>query len=94
MYFSSNIIKKNYYSNRFPIIESEFRPFRYSVLADSLANKGILYAKIMIKDSYVMVFNTHTQASYFGSSSYHWVNRFSIYIYFLEICIFKNKLNI
>jgi len=26
-----------------------------------------------------MVFNTHTQASYFGSSSYHWViNYFKI----------------
>ena len=58
---------------RFPIIESEFRPFRYSVLSDSLANKGILYAKVKIKDSYLMLFNTHLQASYFGCSEYHWV---------------------
>lgn len=57
---------------RFPIIESEFKPYRWSVLSDSLANKGILYAKVKIKDSYVYVFNTHLQASYFGSSEYLW----------------------
>lgn len=68
---------------RFPIIESEFRPFRYSVLSDSLANKGVLYAKIKIKNSYVMVFNTHTQASYFGSSSYHWVKKIILLIIFI-----------
>jgi hypothetical protein len=37
-----------------------------------LANKGILYAKIRIGDSYLAVFNTHLQASYFGSPEYLW----------------------
>lgn len=58
--------------SRFPIVESEFREFRYCVLSDSLANKGILYSKIKIRDSYVIIFNTHTQASYFGSPEYLW----------------------
>ena len=73
---------------RFPIIESEFRPFRYSVLADSIANKGILYAKIKAKDSTIIVFNTHTQASYFGSSSYIWVFYF---FNFQRIFLFKRE---
>lgn len=58
--------------SRFPIIESEFRPYRYSVLSDSLANKGILYAKIKVGDTYLSIFNTHLQASYFGCGKYHW----------------------
>ena len=58
--------------SRFPIVESEFRPFMYSVLSDSLANKGILYAKIRIGDCFLNIFNTHLQASYFGSTNYHW----------------------
>jgi endonuclease/exonuclease/phosphatase family metal-dependent hydrolase len=58
--------------SRFPIIESEFRAFNYSVLSDSLANKGILYTKIKIGESYLTLFNTHLQASYFGSGHFHW----------------------
>jgi hypothetical protein len=58
--------------SRFPILESEFRPFRYSVLSDSIANKGIQFAKIRIGEQYLLLFNTHTQASYFGCSEYHW----------------------
>ena len=41
-------------------------------MSDSLANKGILYAKIKIGKSYLKIFNTHLQASYFGSSESHW----------------------
>jgi endonuclease/exonuclease/phosphatase family metal-dependent hydrolase len=58
--------------SRFPIVESEFRPFRYSVLSDSLAHKGVIYAKIRVGDTYLSIFNTHLQASYFGSTQYHW----------------------
>jgi endonuclease/exonuclease/phosphatase family metal-dependent hydrolase len=58
--------------SRFPIIESKYREFRYCVLSDSLSNKGILYSKIKIRDSNVIVFNTHLQASYFGSPQYLW----------------------
>jgi len=58
--------------SRFPIVESEFRPFKYCVLSDSLAHKGILYAKIKIGEAYLSIFNVHLQASYFGSTHYHW----------------------
>jgi endonuclease/exonuclease/phosphatase family metal-dependent hydrolase len=58
--------------SRFPIVLSEFRPFRYCVLSDALSDKGVLYAKIKIGDAYLNVFNTHLQASYFGSGNYHW----------------------
>lgn len=65
--------------SRFPIIESEFRPFNYSILSDSLAQKGCLYAKLKIKDSSLVLFNLHLQASYFGCPEDLWVN--SIYLY-------------
>lgn len=53
-------------------MESEFRAFNYSVLSDSLANKGVLYTKIRIRNSYVNIFNTHLQASYFDSEVVQW----------------------
>jgi endonuclease/exonuclease/phosphatase family metal-dependent hydrolase len=59
--------------SRFPIIESAFIPFKYGVLSDSLAQKGVLYAKIEIKNTILHLFTTHLQASYFGSTEYHWV---------------------
>lgn len=58
--------------SRFPIVDTLFRPFKYSVLSDSLSNKGILYAKIDVQGASLLVFNTHLQASYFGSSESHW----------------------
>jgi len=66
-FFSKNTIDAGLVIlSRFPIIESEFRPFKYTVLACSLVEKGILYAKIHIKDSNLIVFNLHLQASYFN----------------------------
>jgi endonuclease/exonuclease/phosphatase family metal-dependent hydrolase len=59
--------------SRFPIIESAFIPFKYGVLSDSLAQKGVLYAQIQIKNSILHLFTTHLQASYFGSTEYEWV---------------------
>jgi endonuclease/exonuclease/phosphatase family metal-dependent hydrolase len=68
-FFSKNMIDAGLVIlSRFPIVESEFRPFKYTVLACSLVEKGILYAKIHIKDSYLIVFNLHLQASYFNSN--------------------------
>lgn len=32
--------------SRFPIVYSEFDPYPYGVLSDSLSYKGVLYAKI------------------------------------------------
>jgi hypothetical protein len=51
--------------SRFPIVEKEFRPFRYGVLSDDLSYKGVLYAKIVIAERVLHLFNTHTQATYF-----------------------------
>jgi endonuclease/exonuclease/phosphatase family metal-dependent hydrolase len=52
--------------SRFPIIDSEFHPYPYGVLCDAISYKGVLYAKIMIGDKILHLFNTHTQATYFG----------------------------
>jgi endonuclease/exonuclease/phosphatase family metal-dependent hydrolase len=53
--------------SRFPIVSYSFSQFRYGVVADSLAEKGLLYAKILVKDSFIHLFTTHLQASYFDS---------------------------
>ena len=62
--------------SRFPITHHSFVPFRYGVLSDSLAEKGLLYAKIKIKNSYLHLFNTHLQASYLDSSEGHFVRKY------------------
>lgn len=36
--------------SRFPILESEFKPYTLGVFSDSISNKGVLYTKILIKD--------------------------------------------
>ena len=56
----------------FPIIKSEFLPFGISVMSDSLSEKGMLYARIQIKDTILHIITTHFQASYFGSSDSNW----------------------
>ncbi len=66
--------------SRFPIIEYQYRPFRYSVLSDSLAQKGCLYTKIKIRDSYLVVINLHLQASYLNSSEYQAVSIDLVYL--------------
>lgn len=58
--------------SRFPIVESEFLPFKYSVCSDSLSEKGVLFTKIKIKSSYLNLITTHLQASYFDSSEFKW----------------------
>jgi len=50
--------------SRFPILFSEFKSYTYGVYSDSLSQKGVLYAKIQIKDAALHIFNTHTQATY------------------------------
>jgi len=53
--------------SRFPIVYSEFSPYPYGVLSDALSYKGVLYAKIQVGSGRIAhVFNTHTQASYYG----------------------------
>lgn len=46
----------------------EFYQYSYGVYIDSIVNKGLLYTKVRIKDTYLHLFNTHLQASYYGGS--------------------------
>ncbi len=47
--------------SRFPIVYSEFSPYPFGVLSDSLSYKGVLYAKIAVGDGRILhIFNTHT----------------------------------
>jgi endonuclease/exonuclease/phosphatase family metal-dependent hydrolase len=72
-FFSKNIIDGGLLIlSRFPIVESEFRPFKYTVLSCSVVEKGILYAKIKVKDSHIAIFNVHLQATYFDVSMEQW----------------------
>lgn len=41
-------------------------------MSDSLCEKGVLYAKIQIKDTVLHLITTHFQASYLGSSDENW----------------------
>lgn len=53
--------------SRFPIVEKEFSPFKYGVYSDSYAMKGVLYTKIQIRGEFLLLFNTHLNASYVTS---------------------------
>jgi endonuclease/exonuclease/phosphatase family metal-dependent hydrolase len=55
--------------SRFPIVKNEYNPYPYGVFADSLSQKGVLYTKVKIQDSYIHLFTTHTQASYIDSDA-------------------------
>ncbi|TNV84966.1 hypothetical protein FGO68_gene15440 [Halteria grandinella] len=52
--------------SRFPIVESEFKPYPISMLSDALTYKGVLYCKIDIQGKFLHIFQSHTQASYFS----------------------------
>ena len=41
-------------------------------MSDSLSEKGVLYAKIKVKDSIMHLLTSHFQASYFDSSDFNW----------------------
>jgi len=43
------------------------------MLADAASKKGCIYTKIKIKDSYLAIFTTHLQATYFDTSEKDWV---------------------
>jgi len=45
-------------------VNSEFCPYPLGVGVDYYVQKGALYAKIRIEDSYLHLYNTHTQATY------------------------------
>lgn len=53
--------------SKYPIVESEWRPFAPGMHSDRLAEKGILHAKVALNVDlglYLHVFNAHTQSSY------------------------------
>lgn len=51
--------------SRFPIVHSEFHEYPQGVQSDSVAKKGVLFARILVHERFLNVFTTHTQASYF-----------------------------
>jgi len=56
--------------SRFPIIASDSIVFSKGISADSLAAKGVLYAKIEVSEKFQFhLFNTHLQASYHDNKS-------------------------
>lgn len=50
--------------SRFPIVQQDEFTFSKYYDVDGLSSKGILYAKILIGDSYLYLFNSHTNAHY------------------------------
>lgn len=52
--------------SKYKIVSAEFVSYGFGILSDSAADKGLLYAKIQIKDTYMHLFNTHLQASYYS----------------------------
>lgn len=55
--------------SRFPIVKYAFHGFNYGVVSDSLAQKGVLYAKIQVGKCFLHVFTSHTQSSYFHDTT-------------------------
>jgi hypothetical protein len=49
--------------SRFPIVESEFIPFKFGIWLDDLSYMGIMYVKIRIKDEYLLFFTSHMNCS-------------------------------
>ena len=54
--------------SRYEIVENDTYDYYLNVSGDCVSKKGILYAKIKIKDKYLFLFNTHLQASYYDES--------------------------
>ena len=54
--------------SRFPIELHSFHEYFWGIEIDSVVRKGVLYAKIRVKDTFIHLFCTHLQASYFNIS--------------------------
>jgi len=80
--------------SRFPIVASEFKPFPYGIFSDSLAQKGVLYTKIQIKEGILHLYSSHTQASYFGETQKYPImvraDQFTTVRTFMESSLKKN----
>lgn len=55
--------------SKYPILEQEFIPFTESLHPDRSTFKGVLYAKIQIKNSIINIFTTHLQSKHPTNSS-------------------------
>lgn len=55
--------------SKFQIVENDYMVFDKGMGVDRLSAKGALYAKIKVDQTFLHVFNTHTQASY-GTTEY------------------------
>ncbi|OMJ85470.1 hypothetical protein SteCoe_13231 [Stentor coeruleus] len=55
--------------SKFQIVESDYMIFNKGMGVDRLSAKGALYTKIKVNETFLHVFNTHTQASY-GTTEY------------------------
>lgn len=58
--------------SRFPIVDKMEITFNYGLMSDAMSMKGAVYTKIKIKDSYLCLFTSHLQASYFDSGVKLW----------------------
>ena len=54
--------------SRSEIIENDTYDYFLNISGDCPTKKGILYAKIKLRDRYLFLFNTHLQSSYFDES--------------------------
>ena len=54
--------------SRYEIIENDTYDYFLNISGDCPTKKGILYAKIKLRDRYLFLFNTHLQSSYFDES--------------------------
>jgi len=80
--------------SRFPILASQFKPYDYGIFSDSLSQKGVLYVKIQVKDEILHLFQTHTQASYFGENQRYPIltrgDQLNAIRTFMDECLSKN----
>ena len=54
--------------SKYEIIENDTYDYFLNISGDCPTKKGILYAKIKLRDRYLFLFNTHLQSSYFDES--------------------------
>src|SRR5690606_18040212 len=76
LFFSADVPSPSFFSkgiidagllilSRFPIVESQFKPFKVTVLNCQIVEKGVLYVKIKVRDANLVIFNVHLQSTYF-----------------------------
>lgn len=79
--------------SRYPILNTEFRPYPQGIGPDFIVLKGVLYTKIKVNRGVMHVFSTHTQASYSTEVKYllSHVEQLICFRKFLEEMLTKNQ---